>query len=364
MEIFLQGTPGLEDILAEEARSLSFSGVQSVAGGVICQGDLAEAMRANLWLRCAGRVLIRIAEFRAMHLAQLDKRARKLDWASILRPDRAWRVEATCRKSKIYHQRAAAERIEGAISAALGSTPNPEALIVVKLRIEDDLCTLSLDTSGESLHKRGAKEFIGKAPMKETLAAAFLRACGYHGGMPVVDPMCGSGTFLLEAAEIAARLPAGRARRFAFEDLAGFEIADWSAIRRNFSSREAEAVQFYGFDRDQGAITGARANAERAGVAEWTSFACQPLSALEPPTKQKGLVILNPPYGARIGNRKLLFGLYGAIGAVMRERFTGWQFGMVTSDEGLAKATGLTWSEVSRPVAFGGLTVKLYQSAL
>ena len=111
-------------------------------------------------------------------------------------------------------------------------------------------------------------------------------------------------------------------------------------------------------------FTGARANAERAGVAEWTSFACQPLSALEQPTKQKGLVILNPPYGARIGNRKLLFGLYGAIGAVMRERFTGWHFGMVTSDEGLAKATGLTWSEVSRPVAFGGLTVKLYQSAL
>jgi putative N6-adenine-specific DNA methylase len=159
-------------------------------------------------------------------------------------------------------------------------------------------------------------------------------------------------------------LPAGRARRFAFEDLAGFEIADWSAMRRNFSWREAEAVQFHGFDRDQGAITGARANAERAGIVDWTSFACQPLSALKPPTNQNGLVILNPPYGARIGNRKLLFGLYGAIGAVMRERFTGWQFGMVTSDEGLAKATGLTWSEVSRPVAFGGLTVKLYQSAL
>ncbi|MCV2874661.1 class I SAM-dependent RNA methyltransferase [Rhodobacteraceae bacterium XHP0102] len=364
MEIFLQGTPGLEDTLAEEARSLSFAGVHPVAGGVICQGDLSEAMRANLWLRGAGRVLIRIAEFRAMHLAQLDKRARKLDWGAILRNDRPWRVEATSRKSKIYHQRAAAERIEGAISAALGGTPTPEAQIVIKLRIEDDLCTLSLDTSGESLHKRGAKEFIGKAPMKETLAALFLRACGYHGQFPVVDPMCGSGTFLLEAAEIAARLPAGRGRSFAFEELAGFKNADWSAMRRNFSPRKAEAVQFYGFDRDQGAITGARANAERAGVADWISFACQPLSALEPPTKQNGLVILNPPYGARIGNRKLLFGLYGAIGAVMQERFHGWQFGMVTADEGLAKSTGLPWAEVSRPVAFGGLTVKLYQANL
>lgn len=364
MEIFLQGTPGLEDILAEEARSLSFAGVRCVAGGVICQGDLSEAMRANLWLRSAGRVLIRIAEFRAMHLAQLDKRARKLEWASILRSDRPWRVEATSRKSKIYHQRAAAERIEGAISAALGSAPTPEARIVVKLRIEDDLCTFSLDTSGESLHKRGAKEFVGKAPMKETLAAAFLRACGYHGEMPVVDPMCGSGTFLLEAAEIAACLPAGRGRSFAFEDLAGFESADWSDLRRRFTSRKAEAVQFFGYDRDQGAITGARTNAERAGVSDWISFACQPLSALEPPTKQKGLVILNPPYGARIGNRKLLFGLYGAIGAVMQERFQGWQFGLITSDEGLAKSTGLTWAEVSRPVAFGGLSVKLYQAKL
>lgn len=364
MEIFLQGTPGLEGALADEARALGLADLRVVAGGVITSGDMAVAMRANLWLRGAGRVLIRVAEFRAPHLAQLDRRARGVDWAAILRPDRPWRVEATCRSSKIYHQRAAAQRIEGAITDALGVGPTAEAAIVVKLRIEDDLAQLSLDTSGESLHKRGTKPFVGKAPMKETLAAAFLRLCDWRVDEPLVDPMCGSGTFLIEAAGLAAGRAAGADRHFAFEDFAGFDAAQWAAMRAHDTIPPPPSPRIFGFDRDQGAIAGAGRNLAQAGLGDWVALACQPISALVPPCADHGLVVVNPPYGARIGNRKQLFGLYGAFGTVMAAQFKGWRVGLVTSDDGLARATGLSWASTSAPISFGGLTVKLWQTRL
>ncbi len=362
MEIFLQTVPGLEAGLAREAEELALKAPRIVPGGVICEGEMKDVWRANLWLRGASRVLARIAEFRAMHLAQLDKRAHKVDWQAFLRVDQPVRVEAVCRKSKIYHQKAATERVERAIADA-GLTVSPEAAIVVKLRIEDDLCTISLDTSGESLHKRGHKEFIGKAPMRETLAFAFLQQCGFDGTQTVVDPMCGSGTFVLEAADMAAGLAPSRSRSFAFENLAGFEAEDWAAMKSQATPKAPQA-RFYGFDRDDGAIRGARGNAERAGLSDWVSFERQAISDLTPPDGPPGLVMVNPPYGARIGNRKLLFGLYGALGATLKAQFKGWKVGLVTSDGGLAKATGLDWEPATPPVAFGGLNVTLWQSRI
>jgi len=360
MEIFLQAVPGLEENLAQEAAALGLTAPRVVPGGVICQGEMADIWRANLWLRGAGRVLARIAEFRVMHLAQLDKRAHKVDWLSVLRPDQPVRVDAVCRKSKIYHHKAAAQRIERALEDA-GLSLSSEAAIVVKARIEDDLCSISLDTSGESLHKRGHKEFIGKAPMRENLAFAFLRQCGFDGSQTVVDPMCGSGTFVLEAADMAAGLAPGRTRGFAFEQLAGFDAQAWEAMKAE-AKGHAPKARFYGFDRDDGAIRGARANAERAGLSDFTSFERQAISDLTPPDGPPGLVMVNPPYGARIGNRKLLFGLYGALGATLKAQFKGWRVGLVTSDGGLAKSTGLNWDTPAAPVAFGGLSVTLWQT--
>ena len=359
--IFMGCAPGLEAWLAEEAVERGFDGVEAVGGGVICRGDWPEVWRANLEMRGASRVLVRVAEFRAFHLAQLDKRARKVAWGEVLRPDVPVRVEATCRKSKIYHAGAAAQRVERAIAEELGAPLAKDAEIVVKVRIEDDLVSVSLDSSGEGLHKRGHKTAVGKAPMRETMAALFLRACGYRGGESVVDPMCGSGTFPIEAAEIAAGLQAGRGRNFAFERLAGFDAGAVQALRRDGPER-VPGVPFFGFDRDQGAVRMAEANAARAGVAEWARFACQPVSALEPPEGAvPGLVIANPPYGGRIGDRKLLFALYGSFGEVLRQRFRGWRVGVITSDGGLAKAMGLPF-EAGPPVAHGGLSVKLYRA--
>ncbi|WP_375258549.1 class I SAM-dependent RNA methyltransferase [Citreimonas sp.] len=359
MMLFFTCPPGLEPVLLAEARALGFAEAEAQPGGVAARGDWATVWRANLWLRGAGQVLVRVAEFRAAHLAQLDKRARKVDWASVLRPDAPFRVEATCRRSRIYHDRAARERVERAIAETLGAPHDPEGGLRVMVRIEDDLVTVSLDASGEPLHRRGHKEAVGKAPLRETLAASFLRVAGYDGTQPVIDPMCGSGTFVLEAAEIAAGLAPGRTRRFAFEDLASFDAGAWEAMKAQATPRETD-LRFAGFDRDDGAIRMATANAARAGVDGLCSFTRQPIAALERPAGAPGLVMVNPPYGARIGNRKLLFALYGTLGQVLRERFRGWRVGLVTSDPGLAKSTELRFRPDPVKVSHGGLTVRLY----
>lgn len=360
-DIFLVAPPGLEAVLAEEARDKGFADPRPVAGGVETRGGWPEVWRANLALRGAARVLVRVAEFRAMHLAQLDKRARKVDWAAVLRADEPVKVEASCRKSRIYHAGAAAQRISRAIGETLGCPISDEAKVVVKARIDDDLCTISLDATGEALHKRGHKPAVGKAPMRENLAALLLRQCGYDGTGPVVDPMCGSGTFPIEAAEIAAGLYPGRSRDFAFEHLAGFDPARWQGMRAGAQVTMPEA-RFYGYDRDAGAIRSATENAERAGVGAACIFARQAVSDLEPPEGPPGLVIVNPPYGERIGNRKLLFSVYGALGKTLLDRFRGWRVGLVTSDGGLAKATGLPWLPTEPPVAHGGLKITLWRT--
>lgn len=363
MEIFLVGTPGLEAPLLEEARALGFA-AEAVPGGVQFHGGWPEVWRANLQIRGATRVLVRIGAFRAMHLAQLDKRARRFPWADFLRPDVPLKVEAVSRKSKIYHAGAATQRVEAALRDTLGVTISPDAAMTLKVRIEDDLCTFSIDSSGESLHRRGYKEAVGKAPMRETMAAMFLRQCGYDGQMPVLDPMCGSGTFVLEAAEIAAGLYPGRARKFAFEDLASFDPALWAQMKANRPAPVPPPAQlrFFGSDRDDGAIRMSTANAERAGLQGWTSFQRSAVTDVQRPEGPPGLIMINPPYGARIGNKGPLFGLHAAMGEALRARFAGWRVGLVTSEVQLARATGLPFEDPGPYVAHGGLKIRLFRS--
>lgn len=366
-EIFLTAAPGLEAALLAEVREAGFAAAKSVPGGVTVQGDWREVWRANLCLRGAARVLARIGEFRAFHLAQLDKRARKFPWGEVLRKDVPVKVEVTTnKKSKIYHAGAAAQRVEKALVESFGATVSKEAALTLKLRIDDNMCQFSVDTSGEGLHKRGHKSAVGKAPMRENLAALFLRDCDFDGVEPVVDPMCGSGTFVIEAAEIALGLMPGRSRSFAFEQMASFDAEAYAALKAEFTPPQTDitALQFYGSDRNAGAVEMAMANAERAGVGDCTAFNHHAVSDLMPPEGAKpGLVIVNPPYGARIGNKKLLFALYGALGKTLMERFSGWRVGIVTSETGLAKATGLPLLPLGAPVAHGGLKIRLFKTA-
>lgn len=362
-EIFLMAPPGLETTLAAEAAAAGFPDPVVVPGGVTVQGDWPDVWRANLTLRGAGRVLARIGEFRAFHLAQLDKRARKFPWGDVLRADVPVRVEvATNRKSKIYHAGAAQQRIETAIAEELGAPIDPKADLVVRARIDDNMVGLSVDTSGGLLHKRGHKQAVGKAPLRETMAAMFLAQCGFNGSEPVLDPMCGSGTFVIEAAEIASGLRPGRARAFAFQHLARFDPEAWAAMKADLPAPIPTDLRFHGSDRDAGSFAAARENAERAGVAELVDFRKCGVSEISPPDGPPGLVIVNPPYGVRVGNKKPLYGLHGALGAALKERFSGWRVGIVTSEASLAQATGLPFEPVGQPVAHGGLRVTLFQT--
>lgn len=359
-EIFLACAPGLETTLVGEAKAAGFGPLRPETGGVAFDGGWPEVWRANLVLRGAARVLARIGGFPAVHLAQLDKRARKFPWGEVLRPDQGVRVEAISRKSRIYHGGAAKERVERAISETLGAPVSDDGVRLL-VRIEENLVSFSVDTSGEPLHRRGHKEEVGKAPMRETLAAMFLRECGYTGEEPVIDPMCGSGTFVLEAAEIAMGLLPGRTRRFDFERLASFDAAAWEAMKRGTARRET-GLLFRGYDRDAGAVRMAGANAQRAGVDGTAVFACQAVSALERPEGEPGLVIVNPPWGARIGKPGPLHALHRSLGDVLKERFRGWRVGVVTPEAGLARATGLPFLPPGPPVAHGSLKIRLYRT--
>lgn len=366
-EILLTTSPGLEAYLLEEVNQANFNRAEAIVGGVTIWGNWNDVWRANLTLRGVSKVLARFGGFRAFHVAQLDKRARKFPWGDILMPDNVVKVDvSTNRKSKIYHAGAAIQRIERAILEEFGAKIAPtmeEAEIVIKARIDDNNILFSVDSSGDGLHKRGHKQAMGKAPMRETMASLLLRACQFSGEEPVLDPMCGSGTFLIEAAEISRDMMAGRARKFAFEKLATYDKTAVDKIRSAWLERES-TQHFYGSDRNVNVIGFSNANAQRAGVDDICTFSPTPLSEITRPDGPAGLVIVNPPYGGRIGKKKDLFALYSAFGDVMRERFKGWRVGMVTSNTELAKATKLPWLPTGAPIAHGGLKIRLFRTEI
>jgi putative N6-adenine-specific DNA methylase len=360
-EIFLVAPPGLEAVLCDEAKARKFPSPKVVPGGVSFMGNWPDVWRANLEMRGCSHVLARIGEFHAVHLAQLDKLSRKFPWKKFLHHNVPVRVEVTCRKSKIYHAGAAKQRIETALKEELETSISEDAQLCIKARFENNLCTISVDTSGEPLHKRDHKVAIGKAPLRENLAALFLRQCGYDGTEPLVDPMCGAGTFVIEAAEIATGLNPGRSRSFAFEKLKSFDAAAWKTMREK-SAAATSTFTFYGSDRDAGAITNSKSNAERAGVAALTQFHHHAITNLYPPNGAPGLVMVNPPYGTRIGDKKKLHDLYASLGQTLLTRFKGWRVGLITSDTSLAKSTGLPFAKPTGPVNHGGLKVFLFQT--
>lgn len=361
-EIFCACPPGLEPFLEAEALEAGFKGATTTAGGITFFGLWPNVMRANLTLRGASRILARFAHFRSFNLSQLEKQTRELNWHAILRTDVPVKVDVTTRKSKIYHAGAAKERIERAIHERLRAPIGGDDAIKIMVRIEDNLCTFSVDTSGDPLHQRGHKEAVGKAPMRENLASLFLRASGYTGTEPVLDPMCGSGTFPIEAAEIAKGLLPGRSRSFTFERLASFMPERWAEMRSTDSTHDT-AARFYGSDRNEGAIVNASANAKRSCVSDLCTFTHASISDLQRPEGPTGLIILNPPYGARIGDKKQLFALYGALGKTLKERFKGWRVAIITTDTGLAQTSGLPLNNTSAPIPHGGLKVRLHQTA-
>jgi putative N6-adenine-specific DNA methylase len=365
--MFAVAAPGLERLTARELVRLGVpeKGVVEDEGGVAFGGDLGLLYRANLHLRTASRVLVRLGSFRAAAFFELRKKASRLPWERYVASGREIAVRATCRKSKLYHSGAVAERIAGAIGDRLGTAvaradcPDEEAEAAPQLvlaRLVDDVCTVSVDASGALLHRRGYRLATAKAPLRETLAAGLLAASGWDAASPLVDPFCGSGTIPIEAALLALGRAPGAARRFAFMDWPCFEPRAWEELRAAAAAREpGSAPDISGSDRDGGAVRLASENAARASVARSVRLERRAVSSLEPP-RGPGFVVTNPPYGRRLGEGRELRDLYARFGDVLRERCAGWRVAILCADKRLLAATRL---ELDTSLSFvnGGLRV-------
>lgn len=375
---FAVTAPGLEPLTAQELRSLGLLPIEGVGrverripgeegGGVAFQGELQDLYRANLELRTASRVLVRLGEFYTAAFSELRKKTSRLPWEQYLSPGQPVSMHATCHKSRLYHSDAVAERVAGAVGDRLGQ-PTPlikpgrgggdylPQLIVV--RLVNDRCTINLDSSGALLHRRGYRLETAKAPLRETLAAAMLVASGWNRVSPLLDLFCGSGTIAIEAALLALGIPPGVNRRFAFMDWPRYDPRLWESLLAGVQPHPVENVPLIqASDRDAGAIEMAKANAVRAGVAGSIEFSCRALSAVEPPAGP-GWVVTNPPYGLRVSANKDLRNLYAQLGHVLRLHCPGWNVAILSNDVKLLGQTALRL-DTSFTMVNGGVKVYL-----
>jgi putative N6-adenine-specific DNA methylase len=373
LDLFAVTAPGLEHVCAHELHALGIAG-EPGDGGVAWRGDLRSMYRANLESRTASRIVARIGAFRARTFAELERHAARLDWGRFIAPGAAVSLRVTCRKSKLYHEGAVAERVAGVLAHRVGAqsvvsrdaegeNEDDDRLIVV--RCFRDVCTFSADSSGALLHQRGYRQALAKAPLRETIAAAMLLATGWRGDTPLMDPLCGAGTIPIEGALIARGIAPGLARadraprHFAFEAWPGFDVGCWRGVvgAALDAVRPAATADIVGADRDGGAIAAARANAERAGVAQDIRLVQRPLSGLAT-QPAPGHLVTNPPYGVRVGDRIRLRALYSAFGAVAAERLAGWTVAMLSADPRLEATTRLPLSELLH-TRNGGIPVRL-----
>lgn len=366
MKLFAVTAPGLEVVCAGELVRLEMAGVQAVSGGVEFDGDLTALYRANLWLRSATRVLVRMGEVRSRDFPDLFRKAVRLPWGRFIRPDMPVRIKAVSRRSRLSHSGRIGRTLGAAIDRALGRSPaaagsGPGQLVLA--RFEENHCLLSIDSSGELLHRRGYREEAGPAPLRETLAAGILLLLGWDGAVPLVDPMCGSGTIPIEGALLAANRPPGGRRRFAFMDWPHFRPGRWEVLLREVESRAvaADGMVIRGSDRDGTAVELARRNARRAGVLDRLVLERKDLVDVLPPPGQ-GLVLCNPPYGERLDSERDLPSLFRRLGHVLQNSFPGWRAGFLCPEERWARETGLDLVPVTTLVN-GGIRVILFASA-
>lgn len=368
---FAVAAPGLEPIVAGELVRLGLAATV-VEGGAEFEGTLADVQRANLHLRAANRVLVRLGSFRATAFHELERLSNKLEWQRVVGRGSALAVRASCRKSRLYHSDAVAERVLGAADRAVGGLTSvrppaeedesaPMAQLIV-VRVARDRVTISADTSGALLHVRGYRQAVAKAPLRETLAAAMLLGAGWETDTPLLDPMCGSGTIAIEGAMLARRIPPGLGRSFAVQRWPGFDTAAWAGMIAE--AREGilpgAPAPIVAADRDAGAVRAAIANAERAGVSGDIEVVQRTVSASEPPASGAGAgaIITNPPYGIRVGEARGLRDLYAAFGRVARDRFPGWTVALLSADRALEAQLGLPLEEKFR-TRNGGIPVRL-----
>lgn len=373
LECFAIVAPGLEALALAEARVLGLPAeLQAGGGGLAWRGDLRSVLVANAGLRIASRVVVRLATFEARSFAELERHARQIAWASVVTPGADVRFRVTCKKSKLYHSDAVAQRLADAVTRAIpgvraegasGSEDDAPAAADAQLfvvRLLRDECTVSADTSGALLHRRGYRQATAKAPLRETIAAALLAASGWDVEAPLVDPLCGSGTIPIEGALLARRLAPGAHRSFSAERWPGVSRTLGARVRAELAerTRPESPAPIVGSDRDAGAIEAARANAERAGVEADIAFSVRSLSATEFPAESRGWVVTNPPYGVRVGDADRVRDLWAQLGHVLRDRARGWRVALLSPDPVLERQLRIPLSVVAQ-TSNGGIPVRL-----
>lgn len=359
-DLFAMCAPGIEPALYDEMGDLGLDPLRAVHGGVEFLGTSRDLYRANLWLRTAGRVLMRVGEFVAMSFPELARKVRRIAWSDLLPPGTPIEARAASHGSKLNIRKKIESVVADTIGERLGAPRPGRAPVLVLARFEQNTCTISVDTSGDLLHRRGHRVETARAPLRETMAAAILRYAGFDPAEPFVDPMCGSGTLVLEAALWALRRAPGVEREFAFMDFADFDAKLWAQLRDEAATnaRDTLPAPVIGADANAAAAAAAHGNLDRAGLASLVEVRHVPIHRLSPP-REPGLVCFNPPFGGRVGSPGSLGALYGKAGDALRERFVGWRYGVLTADEAMWKAMRLRY-DAAFPMLHGGTRVRLH----
>ncbi len=362
---------GLETVLAEELCRLNITACKPLKGGAAFQGDWAACYRVNLESRIASRVLWQIAQSDYQNENTIYEIALALPWHNWFTSQHSIRVNLAAIKSPLRSLDFVTLRIKDAICDRFrkhgGQRPNVDTVnpdMRIHAFLEQNKLTLYLDTSGDALFKRGLRQSHGEAPLRENLAAGLLALAGWTPGTPLLDPMCGSGTLLLEAAQIACRIAPGSRRHFAFEKLHFFDAPLWSQMKQTTIARQLPPVfqDIYGSDLYGDVLTGARDNIDHAGLTACVRLKQANVLEISAPVPS-GVLLTNPPYGVRIGDPQDLFELYPKLGDILKRKFSGWHAYLFTADPMLAKFIRLTPSRRT-PLFNGALECRLLEYKL
>ncbi len=367
-DFFAACAPGVEPLLAREIAAPPVAGeaVRAVAGGVVFSGRLHQVYLANLHLRTANRVLMRLSEIRAASFSRLETQVAKWPWELHLFADTPVQVHVRTHHCRLYHSEAVAQRFLSGIRIRLDhfGTPAPEPIRQpqqVFVRGIDDLFTLSLDSSGALLYKRGIKRLGAPAPIRETLAAAILQIAGYTAEKPLIDPMCGTGTFCLEAAMMARNIPPGWFRDFAFTGWPAFRPSRWEFLRREAETgiQSVSSPKILASDKDPDAVARLQDTLKQVDpdglvqVAHHDFFDLCPARVLSVP----GLVVLNPPYGHRMALPMAPGRFFAAIGDKLNADFLNWNVAIIAPSREIAESIPLDLD--ARPIYHGGMNLIL-----
>jgi putative N6-adenine-specific DNA methylase len=366
-ESFFATAPrGLEGLLLGEVTACAGEQAQVVPGGVHFKGSLEAAYRVNLWSRIASRVLWKIGEFAYRTEHDVYAAAKAVDWTKRFPVERSIRVNITAQKSPLKSLEFATLRIKDAVCDrfrdAVGRRPDVDRAtpdVRIHAFLEERSGALYLDTSGEPLFKRGWRAEQGEAPLRENLAAGIVMLTGWQPGEPLLDPMCGGGTLLVEAAAIARARAPGAKRRFGFEKLASFDEKLWERVQGERRGAPAESLQLFGSDNDPEALKAARRNLAAAGVERWVRLEQADVLERSAPGPA-GVMVANPPYGERMGSAEALARFYPELGSALKKRFAGWRCHFFTADQRMPKLMRLQPSRRT-PLWNGAIECRLYE---